>query len=91
MADSGRKSRLNKDTVGDNETIFDFLKRKKQVNLEQTVNKSLHQHSSTKQKNDIEVEEVLPQTRDLSKYYTHDMSNKYARTAKPQSITPHKI
>ena len=33
MADSDRKSSLNKDTFADNETIFDFLKRKKQVGL----------------------------------------------------------
>ena len=56
MSFSANKHRLNRDTVADNETIFDFLKRKKQFNLENTLNKSLHQHSQTKRKND-DIEE----------------------------------
>lgn len=57
MSDSASKSRLNRDTVGDNETIFDFLKRKKQFNLQNTVNKSLHHHSYTKRKMDLDFED----------------------------------
>jgi hypothetical protein len=33
----------------------------------------------------------FPQTKDQSKYHTYDMSNKYAKTAKQQTITPKKI
>ena len=55
MSNSAQKHRLNRDAVGDNQTIFDFLKRKKQFNLENTVNKSLNQQSSTKRKLDYDV------------------------------------
>ena len=57
MSNSAQKHRLNRDAVGDNETIFDFLKRKKQFNLENTVNKSLNQHSYTKRKMDFDLED----------------------------------
>jgi len=43
---SGSARKLNRDAVGDNETMFDFLKRKKQFNLENTI----HSHSNNKQK-----------------------------------------
>lgn len=71
MSSSAHKQRLNRDTVADNESIFDFLKRKKQFNLENTVNKSFQSHSNTKRKADIDVEEEFPQTRDLTKYRTY--------------------
>jgi hypothetical protein len=67
------------------------LKRKKQFNLENTVNKSLLFNSNNKPKYEIDLEDEFPQTKDHSKYHTYDISNKYARTAKPQSITPKKI
>ena len=53
MSDSAHK-RHNRDAVGDNETIFDFLKRKKQFNLENTVNRSAH--SNTKRKADPDLD-----------------------------------
>jgi hypothetical protein len=33
MSESAYKSAFNRDSVGDNETLFDFLKRKKKYNL----------------------------------------------------------
>lgn len=89
MSESASKSRLNRDAVADNETIFDFLKRKKQFNLENTVNKSLIQHSHTKRKADIDYDDDFPQMKDLTKYHTHD-SKKVARTTR-QTITPRKL
>lgn len=53
MSDSAYKSQINRDSVADNETLFDFLKRKKKYNLENTVNKTLFQHSNTKKKFDL--------------------------------------
>jgi hypothetical protein len=50
MSLSASKSHLNRDIAGENETIFDFLRRKKKYNLENTVNQSNH-HSYTKKKN----------------------------------------
>ena len=55
MSDSAKKYQLNRDNVGDNETLFDFLKRKKKFNLENTVNKSLYQHTYTKKKLDFDL------------------------------------
>jgi|688.fasta_scaffold99863_1 hypothetical protein len=43
----------NRDIVGENETLFDFLKRKKKYNL----NKTLVQHSYTKKKFDYDNED----------------------------------
>ncbi len=57
MSESASKSQLNRDVAGENETLFDFLKRKKKYNLENTVNKSLHHHSYTKKKIDLDVED----------------------------------
>ena len=57
MSSSAKKHSLNRDTVGDNETIFDFLKRKKQFNLENTVNKSANNQSYTKRKIDADFED----------------------------------
>ena len=71
MSDSAQKNRLNRDTVADNETIFDFLKRKKHFNLENTVNKSFQGSSHTKRKAQIDLEEEFPQTKDLTKYRTY--------------------
>ncbi len=89
MISSARKSSLNRDIVNDNQTLFDFLKRKKQYNLENTVNKSLLQQSSTKRKVDIELEDSFPQTRDLTRNGAYD-SGKHSYTAR-QTITPRKI
>jgi hypothetical protein len=87
MSDSARKASMNRDTVNSNETIFEFLKRKKQFNLENTVNKS-QRNSSTKRKVDFEIDEDLPQTRDLTKYRTLEQYNSY--TSRP-NVTPKKI
>lgn len=57
MSESASKSQLNRDVAADNETLFDFLKRKKKYNLENTVNKSLYHHSYTKKKIDLDVED----------------------------------
>jgi len=57
MSVSARKAGENRDAVGDNETLFDFLKRKKKFNLENTINKSLQQQSVTKKKFDLELED----------------------------------
>jgi hypothetical protein len=70
MSASAQKYRLNRDSVGDNETIFDLLRRKKQSNLENTVHKSL-QNSATKRKTDFDMDDEFPQTRDLTKYRTY--------------------
>lgn len=50
----------NRDTVGEGETLFDFLKRKKKIALESTVNKSLAQHSHTKKKIDFDLDDDYP-------------------------------
>lgn len=87
MSESIKKSSLNRDTVNNNETIFEFLKRKKQFNLENTINQS-QRSSSTKRKVDYDFEDDFPQTRDLTKYRTTEQYNSY--TSRP-SITPKKI
>lgn len=80
----------NRDTVGDNETLFDFLKRKKKYNLENTVNKTLVQHSQTKKKFDLDGDD--------NDYYkeqairsTNYQSNNEARRGTRETITPKKI
>lgn len=87
MSESIKKSSMNRDTVNNNETIFEFLKRKKQYNLENTVNKS-QRNSSTKRKVDYDIEDDFPQTRDLTKYRTTEQYHSY--TSRP-NITPKKI
>lgn len=47
----------NRDIVGENETLFDFLKRKKKYNIYNTLNKTLVQHSYTKKKLDYDNED----------------------------------
>ena len=88
MSDSAHKHRLNRDTVGESESIFDFLRRKKQFNLENTVNKSF-QGSQTKRKVEVDLDDEFPQTRDLTKYRTYEHS-RLAQTSR-QTITPTKI
>lgn len=91
MSASATKSQLNRDTAGDNETLFDFLKRKKKYALESTVNKSLHHHSYTKKKIDLDVDDDFPQVKDERTRYTQYQSNNEANRGTRQHITPKKI
>lgn len=70
MSESASKSHLNRDIAADNETLFDFLKRKKKYNLENTVNKSLIHHSYTKKKMDMDIDDEYPQTKEERTKYT---------------------
>lgn len=57
MFRSQSKGTDNYDTLRNGETLFDFLKRKKKVSLEDTINKkSKFHHSKTKSNHD----EALP-------------------------------
>lgn len=80
----------NRDTVGDNETLFDFLKRKKKYNLENTVNKTLVQHSQTKKKFDLDGDDNEYHKEDGFRS-TNYQSNNEARRGTRETITPKKI
>lgn len=86
MTDSARKLNPNRDSLFNNETMLQFLQRKKQVNLENTLQHS--QRHSTKKKYDVDLEEDLPQTRDLTKYRTTEQHHSYI--SRP-TVTPRKI
>lgn len=80
----------NRDTVGDNETLFDFLKRKKKYNLENTVNKTLVQHSQTKKKFDMDGDDNEYEKEERFRS-TNYQSNNEARRGSRETITPKKI
>lgn len=70
--------------------MFDFLKRKKKYALESTVNKTLHHHSYTKNKIDLDVEDDFPQVTDHTPHVYPHSHNPPDRTAR-HHITPKKI
>jgi hypothetical protein len=88
---SASAGKRNWDTAADNETLFDFLKRKKKYALESTVNKTLHHHSYTKNRVDLDVDEDFPQVRDDRTRHTQYQSNNEANRGYRQHITPKKI
>lgn len=89
MSESGSKQQMNRDGVGENETLFDFLKRKKKYNLENTLNKTLFQQSLTKKK--IEPPTEDEPLRDERTRATHYQSNNDPKKATRETITPKKI
>lgn len=91
MSASATKAQLNRDTAADNETMFDFLKRKKKYALESTVNKTLHHHSYTKNKIDLDIDDDFPHVRDDRTRHTQHQSNNDANRGTRQHITPKKI
>lgn len=88
---SASAGKRNWDTAADNETLFDFLKRKKKYALESTVNKTLHHHSHTKNRIDLDLDEDFPQVSDDRTRLTHYQSNNEAHRGTRQHITPKKI
>lgn len=79
MTESSSKYQMNRDSVGENETLFDFLKRKKKYNLEGSVNKTLTQHSQTKKKLDVEHDSFINQRDERTKATNYQSNNEAKR------------
>ena len=91
MSASARKKGGNRDTIGDNENLLDFLKRKKQFNLENTVSKSFGPHSHTKKKVDFELNDDFPAIKeDRTRHHQYQSGREASRAAR-QTITPRKL